>query len=480
MSTLAASAGPEAGSRPTTRAAGAGLVAGLRLSDPIAPLAWLVVPLPLWWVLGLANLGYFLVAVPMALALVRVRGLRVPPGFGWWLAFLLWLVLSIAMLGLNPAGTIAQSGGSRLIPVGFRLAEYGSATVMLLWALNVDPVRVPAQRLARMLALLMVWTVAGGMLGAVAPTFQIHSLMESLLPGNLLSNGYVMALVHPAAAQIQDVISTGNGRPSAPFPYTNSWGNALGLLIPWGIAAAVLARTRAGRWWWGGLAVASLVPAVLSLNRGLWIGLVIGFAFVVLRFFLTGRVMTAVLAVGLSVAALGVLLLSPLGDVAEQRNSGDAPSNDIRGYSIERAIEITRESPVLGFGGTRAQVGSQDTIAVGKSATCQNCGNLPLGTNGQLWFAIVGQGFVGAFFYLMFHLSLLRRFLRKVPGRVAGTVPTRESVIVTAGAAAMLLSVWFCFVYDRTGPTGCIEFLGIAVAVKHLLFSRSDPAGVPA
>ena len=438
-----------------------GILAGLLPGDPLAPLAWLIIPLPVWWLLGLANLGWFLVAVPMTIALVSWRGVRLPPGFGWWIAFVAWLLLSMTMLPLNPADTVAESAGARLIPVAFRLAEYGSATIMLLWAFNVDARRVPAVRLARLLAVLLLWTVAGGILGVVAPTFEVTSLVEVLLPHGLVSTSYVEALVHPAAAQIQDVIGTSNGRPSAPFPYTNSWGNALGLLIPWSVAAAVLATSRPARIWWGGLVVVSLVPAVLSLNRGLWIGLVLAAAFVIVHFLLTGREVFAMGALCLSAVALVLIAVSPLGNVAGERQTGNAPSDDIRGYSIARAFEITRESPILGFGGTRAQAGSQDTIAVGKSPTCSNCGNLPIGTNGQLWFSMVGQGFVGAAFYLMFHLSLLRRFVRS------------RSVIVLAGAVSMVMALWFSLVYDRTGPTGCIEFLGIATAAKALVSSGS-------
>ncbi|WP_197025990.1 O-antigen ligase family protein [Nocardioides sp. URHA0020] len=446
----------------------AGIAAALLPRDPLAPLAWLIVPLPVWWYLGLANLGWFIAAVPMAISLVSWRRWRLPPGFGWWLAFLLWLVLSVSMLPVNPAGTVAEGAGARVVPVLFRFAEYGSATVMMLWALNVDPVRVPAARLARLLSLMLVWTVAGGLLGVIAPDFQVTSLMERLLPGGLLTNAYVLALVHPAAAQIQDVIGTGNGRPSAPFAYTNSWGNALGLLIPWAVAAAVLARTHAARTRWTVLVLAALVPTVLSLNRGLWIGLVIVIGFAVVRLLLTGRELLGIACLGLAACVLVLVAVSPLGAVAEQRQTGDAPSDDIRGFSISRALQLGDESPVLGYGGTRAQAGSQDTIAVGKSPTCSNCGNLPIGTNGQLWFVIVGQGFLGAFFYLMFHLVLLRRFLAS------------RNVLATAGAATMVIALWFSVVYDRTGPTGCLEFLAIGLAAKALLESAraESPAEV--
>jgi hypothetical protein len=59
------------------------------------------------------------------------------------------------------------------------------------------------------------------------------------------------------------------GRPSAPFAYTNEWGNCLALLLPWLIA----------RWWFKGTrrqrmialaaVVLAIVPIIYSLDRGL-------------------------------------------------------------------------------------------------------------------------------------------------------------------------------------------------------------------
>lgn len=432
------------------------LRSALHPSDPLAPLAWLIIPLPLWWALGLANLGYLLIAIPMGVSLLRRRRLTLPPAFGWWLAFLLWLVLSTTMLGLNPPGTLVETATSRLPIVGFRFAEYGAATVMLIWATNLDPLLVPAGRFGRLLGVLLAWTVAGGFLGALAPAFEFTSLVESIVPNAIASNSYVSAMIHPAAAQIQDVIGTDNGRPSAPYPFTNSWGNALAMLIPFGVAAALMARTQAARLRWIVLVAVSLVPTILSLNRGLWIGLILGVGFVVARLIATRRFVALTLVVSLGVALLLAILVSPLGEVARQRNSGDAPSDNIRSFSISRSVEVARASPVLGYGGTRAQEGSSSTIAVGKSAACATCGNQPLGTNGQLWFVLVGQGFVGVIFYLGFHLALLRRFLHS------------RHVVATTAAAVTVLSLWFSLIYDRTVATGCIEFLAIAAGVIAL------------
>ncbi|TIC81857.1 O-antigen ligase family protein [Nocardioides sp. GY 10127] len=453
------------------------VLAALHPRDPLFPLAVLVVPLPVWWLLGMANLGWFAVAGLMALQLGRYRRLTAPPALGWWLLFCLWLVLSLLALGLNPTDTVAASASSRVVAVGFRFLEYASATVCLLWAWTVATTggRPAMVRMARLLGVMLLWSVAGGLLGVVAPEFEVTSLVERLLPGSLTSAGYVSALVHPAAAQIQDVLGTGDGRPSAPFPYTNSWANAVGLLAPWAIVCARLARTRLTRIAWSALLVVVIPAAVLSLNRGLWLGLGLGAAFGLVLLLRRGHVVPVAAIVAGGTIALVVLALSPLGAVVIARQSSEAPSNDIRGWSIQRAFELAEESPVLGYGGTREQVGSLKSIAIGNSTDCANCGNLPIGTNGQLWFALTGQGFVGAGLWLGFHVAVLWLLWRgrRAPadaveeGR-SGPADPALPTIVWGAAASAFLALWFSLVYDRVAATGCLEMLAFGLGLAAL------------
>lgn len=420
------------------------------------PLTWFLGGLPLWWVLGLANLGYFVVAGLLLLDLVRRRDWRVPRGFAWWVLFLAWVVLSLVMLPLEAPGTLVEGVGARIIPAAFRLGEYAACTVMLIWACTTSTTELPARRLGGLLALAFGWTVAGGVLGLVTPGFEITSPVEALLPGSLAANGYVHALVHPAAAQVQQLFAgeSGVGRPAAPYPYTNTWGNALGLLLPLGCALLVQSGVRtAVRIASAGALVIAVVATFVSGNRGLWLALVVMGGFVVVVLMARGnRAVIVAAAVGGPLAII-VLLASPLGAALAQRNT-EAPSNDIRAFTVARAVEITRASPVLGYGSTRAQVGSQETIAIGKSASCPKCGNMALGTNGQLWFAGVGQGFVGAGFFVLFHMAVLwcYRWLRSPLGLAA----------LTSSVGALV----FMLVYDRTVATGCLEFLVIALLVK--------------
>lgn len=420
------------------------------------PLEIFVIGLPLWWLMGLASLGYFLVAGLMVLDLLRRRSWRVPRGFGFWLLFLLWVVLSIGMLGLEAPGTVVEGVGERVIPTVFRLGEYAACTIMLIWACTLTDEELPTRRLGQLLAVVLGWSVLGGILGLVAPTFAITSPMELLLPGSLTSNRYVEALIHPAAAQVQTIFAdeAGVGRPAAPYPYTNTWGNALGLLLPFGVA--LLADAKAKTWMrlavLAGIAVSG-VATYVSGNRGLWLAIVVMLAFVTLVLMARGNrgvILAACIGGPLAIVAL---LATPLGAALTERNA-QAPSNGIRAFTVARAVEITTESPILGYGSTRAQLGSSQTIAVGPSPSCRNCGNMALGTNGQLWFASVGQGFVGAGLFVLFHLAVLwhYRWVRSPLGVAA----------LTSGVAGLV----FMLVYDRTVATGCLSFLTIALLVK--------------
>src|SRR5213078_4404244 len=127
---------------------------------------------------------------------------------------------------------------------------------------------------------------------------QFSSPIELMLPRHIRDNGFVQSLVHPTAAQVMDVLGHETPRPSAPWGYTNTWGNNFCLLVVWFVVAFGRRRVLTA----AVLAVA-VVPVVYSLNRGLWIGLAVLGGAVALRLALRGR-LWAVGAVGLAAATL--------------------------------------------------------------------------------------------------------------------------------------------------------------------------------
>ncbi len=58
-----------------------------------------------------------------------------------------------------------------------------------------------------------------------------------MLPKSVQSNTFIQASMHPGLAQVQNVLGEAEGRPKAPFDYTNTWGDCLTILVPWLLAA---------------------------------------------------------------------------------------------------------------------------------------------------------------------------------------------------------------------------------------------------
>jgi hypothetical protein len=399
------------------------------------PLTGLLLLYPLWWVLGLGVLIFPIAAVPMAVILVRQhltgRPVRTPPGFGLWLVFLAVVLLGLAVLGVTPAGTVADSAAERLAGAGYRVVGYLSLTVLLLYAGNLRESELPRRRLATLLAWLFVVTVAGGLVGTFAGHLALTSPVELLLPAELRGNNFVQSLVHPYAAQIMDVGGGAVPRPAAPWGYTNTWGNNVLLLVGWFVVAAWGLRARRPGRRLAALAVLALavVPVVHSLNRGLWIGLALVGAWVAVRVARHRRPTTLLAAAGAAAVLAAVLAASPLGDTVRQRLD-HGHSDGIRTYLSERALTGMAESPVIGFGSTRSTLGGRHSIAIGPSADCQRCGGFTIGGNGQLWQLLFAHGLVGTAAYLGFFGYGLWRFRRdRGPIGLAGSAAIGSSFV---------------------------------------------------
>jgi hypothetical protein len=409
---------------------------GKKRSLPAWPVTAVLAFYPLWWALGLGVAIFALVAVPMLVLLLRRaaagRPLRLPPGFAWWAIFLIAVVVSIGALGADPAGTVPGHAAGRLPAVVFRLGMYLALTVMLIYVGNLSETELPRRRLVRLLGWLFVVTVLGGLLGSVAGTFQFTSPLELLLPHHLRTNSFVESMVHPYAAQIMDLVGGNKPRPAAPWGYTNTWGNNFCLLVCWLVVAAWQAGTRRAKSWAMICLAVSIVPAVVSLNRGLWIGLGVLVAYVAIRYVLAGRVWILGV-VGLAAIALALALnVTPLGSVVSARLD-NGKSNGVRSYLVDRALDGFEASPIVGYGSTRNTAGGRNSITVGESSQCTRCGNFTVGGNGQLWQLLFAHGAAGTIGYLGFFAYGLWRFRRdRSPIGVAGS-----AAIVTSFAAML-------------------------------------------
>ncbi|MGR6914504.1 hypothetical protein ACU635_09660 [[Actinomadura] parvosata] len=401
------------------------------MRGPSWPIGALLVGYPVWWALGFGGLSVIVLAAPMAVILWRRRPVKVPRGFGLWLLLLAGYLVSGLMLGESPPGTYGELGPGRLLGYGMRLALYCAVLITVLYLGNLTERELPQLRLVRMLGVLFVTTVAGGLLGVFLPGFAFTSPVELVLPEWISGNAFVQNLIHPTAAQTQKVLGFASPRPEAPYEWANAWGSNASVLLVWFVVG----------WWVHGrarhrafvavvLALAT-IPVVYSLNRGLWIGLGLTVLYVVVR--VGGRTRAALCGV-LAAAALA-FTLSPLATLFAQRL--DNPhSNDIRAFTIGATLAAAGHSPVIGYGNTRNATGNHRTITTGKTDWCATCGHPPLGSDGQLWLLIITQGCTGAALYVAFFVGAIRRHWHD------------RSPVGLAGVLVMGLVLLYMFVYD--------------------------------
>src|SRR6266702_3358057 len=242
--------------------------------DPAWPIVALLVGWPVWWGLGVGDYLPIVLAVPMIRRMYywrvnKERTIRLPPGFKIWSLFLIVTLFSVLAISLTAPETVVTQTGTRIISWGLRTGVYYAVTVLLIYAGNLTEEELPRRRLAYLLGLVGIYTAAGGVLGVLDPHFQFTSPLAYVIPRSLQTgNGLLGMMLHPGFSQVQNILGYAVGRPRAPFDYTNMWGNALAIMLPWLIVA----------WWSYGnrkerrnlliVCGIALVPVVYSLDLG--------------------------------------------------------------------------------------------------------------------------------------------------------------------------------------------------------------------
>ncbi len=336
---------------------------------PFWPVAWMIAGYPLWFLLGLSGFMWVAFSMPMLATLIRRRGLVAPKGTGWWIIYLVAVTGSV--MSIDSVG--------RLAGWTLRFGYYIGASVLLLYILNGRTRGIDPWRVVRMLTYLWMAVVAGGYLAFILGDLSFKSPMYYVMPQALLDNELIGTWATPSFADLQDIIGVPVPRPKAPFAYTNGWGSMLAILTP--IAFVALYERRVGlsyrlvRF----TMFASIVPAVISLNRGLWLSLGLGVLYAAVRLGVAGEARMVIRGLWATVILLVVFTISPLGNIVATRiNTGH--SNEDRLSLAVDAVEGAVERPVFGWGAPRP-----------------NDRNLPsVGTHGQLWFATFSHGFLGA------------------------------------------------------------------------------------
>jgi hypothetical protein len=456
------------------RSPGAGAPhAGLLARHPAWPVAALLLGYPVWWVLGIADFMWILLAIPMASRMIAwamhgTRRIKVPPGFGIWLLFLVAAAAGVTVLSLTAPGTIVSPVSHRVLSYADRTLTYVGVTVLLLYVGNLTERELPRRRLAWLLGVIAVFTMIGGVAGMVMPHLQISSPLIHLLPASAQSNTFIQASMHPGLAQVQNVLGTAKGRPKAPFDYTNTWGECLTIMVPWLIAGWWVGRGKRYRIIVAATVAISILPLLYSLNRTAWIGAGLSVAYLATRLAAKGRL--AMLAgVWATLALVGILVLAtPLQNIVTGRLTGSSKSSDnLRSSLALLTIQDAFSSPIIGYGDTRQQQGSAKSIAVGPTTKCKNCGQQEVGSTGQLWLLMICSGFTGAALYVGFFAFGVWRFRRdSTPYGIAGSL-------------VLLLGFLYMFTYDAVGAPLGFTVLAYAMLWRNDSFRREQPDATP-
>jgi O-antigen ligase len=341
---------------------------------PAWPVYALFAGFPIWWLLGMGAFAVMLIAIPMFLLLVQRRNVEMPPVFWLWIGFVVWACVAALMLNSGP----------RLIGSGVRMGNYIGSSIVFLYVYNGRD-RLNNRVVLRALVLLFAFVVIGGYLGVLVPRGNFSTLMQSLLPSSIGGNEYVRSLVHPSFAEVQRPYGSPRTfyRPSAPFPYTNSWGCNVALLVPLMVAAIMTFRRLGARLAIAALLAAACVPAFATLNRGMFLALGLVLAYASLRLALRGRLVP--LSVVLGGASVGLVVAVSAGVLARLQERLHYSRTNLGRQTIYReAFDGTLDSPVFGHGAPQPSL----TLDVS------------IGTQGQVWNVMFSYGFVALAFFL--------------------------------------------------------------------------------
>jgi O-antigen ligase len=374
---------------------------------PIWPLGAMFGLMPLWWGLGVFYLIWPFFGVGL-LALLVVRGrVRLPTGSAVWLTYLSLVGISATQLReLN-----------KVLTFGLRVGYLLTAGMVGVYVYNLVRDGVAWRRAANPLACYWLGFVALGWLGVLAPKLSMMSPFQMALPTGLRTARFINDIARLDATEFNAASENPIYRPAAPYAFTNNWGTAYAVLVPF--VLAYLGSVSRGR-----MRVVllislplSVVPAFFTLNRGMFIGLGAGLLYLVTREFLAGRFRLLIPVSALVVIGLLVTLVIPVGDLIAARTSSTDTNAD-RFDIYRQTWEAARHSPLFGYG----QPASVDTTHAAQ----------PLGTQGMLWQILYSHGIPALLCFYLFFAVVARRLAMAVTpaGRWLSVVPL-TAVVVT-------------------------------------------------
>lgn len=365
---------------------------------PAAPVILPFAAYILWWALGIGDFIWIFAGFIICLSWIGIRGIKVPPLLFLWVLFTAWVAVTLVM----------NDNVGRFAGAVYRLLLYASAGLLAIHTFNARQ-SLPLQKVTGA----MVWFLGGmsavGYAALAFPQAIIRTPMSWIMPEALARNELVEQMIirrmshwNPSAWIDQAV------RPVAPFLYANTWGNVYSLVLPLAVLHLWLMWHTRYRWITLIVILASIIPALSTLNRGMFVGLGVVALWVLLQTVRRGQFFTAALAVFAMALAGLVWFVSPLGAALFNRVATTYSLVDRESLYVE-TFDAVLTSPLFGYGSPRPADQSW----------------LPsLGTQGQLWTVLYSHGFVGVALFVGFLLAacvvVLRR--RDVVGAVLGGI----------------------------------------------------------
>lgn len=408
-----------------------------RAALPRWPFTAMLALFPLWWGFGLAEMAWIPLAGCMLALMMRRGAIQVPRGFAIWLLFI--ILMGASVIGIDTSG--------RLIGFVYRTLLYLTVTIVFVYVYNARE-KLTTRYVLGVFSLFWLWAVLGGFAGIIAPEFSFRTPLAYILPQGLQSNELIGEMVVRRLTQYNpDSWLALDPRPSAPFLYTNGWGNVYSITLP--MVVAYLTMIRRGKVFWLLLLAIplSLIPAFLTLNRGMFIGLAVAAAYLFFRFAMAGRLReVALLTVIGVIAAVGAIALDVVSKLTDRVETSS--STEDRANLYEETFVRTMQSPLFGYGAPRPSFTDGAPSA---------------GTQGHLWMVMFSHGFPAV---ICFMGALVWMFFATVRGRSAAMLILHTVQLV------IIVEVFFYGVL----PNGLILTLpAAALAMRELRHSLSPP-----
>jgi hypothetical protein len=395
------------------------------------PLLFMFGLTPLWWAMGALYLFWPLLSVVLIVVLLQRGRVVLPMGAGLWLL----------MIGLILASATRVDKVSGLFMYGLRLGFVVAALIVYLYVYNAARTGTQWRRLFQPLCLFWLAMIALGWIGVFAPRFALTTPVEVLLPGSISQERVVQAMTHVQATEFNAASRNPYFRTAAPYPYTNNWGMGYAILVPCVLAYLSSVRT-------GILRVAlivslplSLIPAFLTLNRGMFIGLGAGLLYLGLRALLRGDVRLIASIAGVAVLMGLATLFVPVTDLIMNRVENTDSTKD-RADLYWQTIDAVWHSPLLGYGGPRMV----DTTSASE----------PLGTQGQLWLMMYSYGLPA--------LLIMLTVFAVIAWRLSAAVSAAGTWLSTIPVIVLVVTPF----YGYTDMNLSIVFFGIALGVAAI------------